>query len=116
MSRAGLGRDGVMLPTVVREPMRDSERIQICSECGHPVGNSKGSQRIDKPDLVPVVLAAAFDELITFDWACDRHPYEIVMPPRAGGSEASAMVDGWTGVELRFSDEHTRHVPVPNGR
>ena len=113
MSRAGLGRYGVMPPTIVREPMRDSDGLQVCPECGHPVGNSKGTQRIEKPDIVHVVLAAAFDELITFGWACDRHPYDIVMPLRAGGADASAMVDGWTGVEIRFSDEHVRHVPVP---
>ncbi len=102
-----------MPPTVVREPTRDRDKVHVCPSCGHPVGKSKGSQRIEKPDLVHVVLAAAFDELITFGWRCDRHPYDIVMPMRAGGSEARALVDGWTGVELRFADEHVRYVPVP---
>jgi len=48
MSRTGLRQFGVMPPTVVREPTRDGEDIQICPECGHPVVKSKGSQRIEK--------------------------------------------------------------------
>ena len=113
MSRSGLRRFGVMSPTVVREPTRDREGVQVCSECGHPVGRSKGSQLIEKPDLVHVALAVAFNELVTFGWSCDRHPYDIVMPMRAGGSDAGALPDGWIGVELRFSDDHVRYVAVP---
>ncbi|ELY97536.1 hypothetical protein C482_12974 [Natrialba chahannaoensis JCM 10990] len=113
MSRTGLRKFGVMAPTVVREPTRDRDNIPICPECGHPVPKTKGSQRIEKPDLVNVVLAASFDEIVTFGWCCDRHPYDIVLPMRAGGPEAGALIDGWTGVKLRFSDEHVRHVPVP---
>ena len=113
MSRANLGRFGVVPPTVVREPARDNQDIPICPECGHPVVKSKGSQRIEKPDLVHVALAAAFGELITFGWRCERHPYEIVLPMRLGGEDASAFVDGWTGVEIRFTDDHVRHVATP---
>ena len=113
MSRSGLQQFGFMPPTVVREPTRDSEGVHVCPECGYPVGKSKGSQRIEKPELEHVALAAAFDELITFGWRCDRHPYDIVMPARAGGPDANAMNDGWTGVELWFTDEFVRHVPVP---
>ena len=113
MSRAGLSRYGIMPPTVVREPARDADGIPICAECGHPVPKSKGSQRIAKPDLVNVRLAVAFDELVTFGWECDQHPYPVVMPMRIGGEDASAFVDGWRGVEIRFSDGHTRHVATP---
>ena len=113
MSRSSLQQFGFMPPTVVHEPTQDQEGVHVCPECGYPVGKSKGSQRIEKPDLVHVALAAAFDELVTFGWCCDRHPYDIVIPARAGGSNANAMIDGWTGVELRFSDEHVRYVPVP---
>ncbi|SER61824.1 hypothetical protein [Natrinema salaciae] len=113
MSRTGLERFGVVSPTVVREPTRDSEGIPVCPACSHPVVKSKGSQRIEKPDLVHVALAAAFDELITFGWRCERHPYDIVLPMRVGGEDASAFVDGWTGVQIRFSDEHVRHVATP---
>ncbi|WP_455447854.1 hypothetical protein [Natrinema thermotolerans] len=113
MSRAGLGRFGVVPPTVVREPTRDAENIPVCPECGHPVAKTKGSQRIEKPDLVHVALAAAFDVLVTFGWQCDRHPYTIVLPMRVGGEDASAFVDGWTGVEIRFADDHVRHVATP---
>ncbi|WP_254524840.1 hypothetical protein [Natrinema caseinilyticum] len=102
-----------MPPTVVREPARDGQDIPICPECGHPVANSKGSQRIEKPDLVHVALAGTFDELVTFGWRCERHPYEIVLPMRVGDADASAFVDGWTGVEIRFADEHVRHVAIP---
>ncbi|SER08496.1 hypothetical protein [Natrinema salaciae] len=113
MSRTGLERFGVVSPAIVREPTRDSEGIPVCPECCHPVVKSKGSQRVEKPDLVHVALAAAFDELITFGWRCERHPYEIVLPMRVGGEDASAFVDGWTGVQIRFSDEHVRHVATP---
>ncbi|WP_290816751.1 hypothetical protein [Halovivax sp.] len=50
--------------------------------------------------------------LVTFDYPCDRHAYEIVMPNRSD-ERASAMLDGWTGVELVFVDGHERYVPTP---
>lgn len=68
-----------MPPTVVRELTTDSDGVRICAECGHPVEKTKGSQRIVNPDLFYVRLAVAFDELVTFGWKCDRHPYEIVL-------------------------------------
>ncbi|MFP8891478.1 hypothetical protein ACLI4U_17175 [Natrialbaceae archaeon A-CW2] len=113
MSRTGLAGYGVMAPTVVREPARDTDGIHVCAECGQPVSKSKGSQRIAKPDLIHPRLAVAFDELVTFGWSCDRHPYDVVMPMHVGGENASAFVDGWTGVEIRFSDDHIRHVATP---
>lgn len=113
MSRTGLERFGVVPPTVVREPTRDTQNVPVCPECGHPVAKTKGTQRIEKPEFVHVALAAAFDELVTFGWQCDRHPYTIVLPMRVGGEDASAFVDGWTGVEIRFADEHVRHVATP---
>jgi len=113
MSRAGLQRYGVMPPTVVREPATDAEGVRICAECGHPVAKTKGSHLIAKPDLIHPRLAVAFDDLVTHGWKCERHPYEIVMPMRVGGSDAGAFVDGWTGVEIRFSDGHIRHIATP---
>ena len=112
-TRKGLGRYGVVSPTIVREPSRDTQNIPVCAECGHPVAKSKGSHRIAKPELVDDDLAAALEELITHGWRCDRHSYEVVMPAHAHGPDADGMIDGWVGVELEFADGHTRYVPTP---
>ena len=113
MSGAGLARYGVRPPTIVREPARDSQKIPVCSECGEPVPQTKGPQRIHNPDVVDRELRACLDgPLVTFGYRCDRHAYEVVMPNRSD-EHASAMLDGWTGVELAFADGHERYVPTP---
>lgn len=108
-----LARYGVVAATIVREPARDSQGILICAECGHPVEQSKGSQIIEKPNLIDRDLYRSLKQLVTFGWRYERHGYEIVLPSRAYGPDAPAMESGWTGVRLQFSDEHVRHVPVP---
>lgn len=111
MSEArGLARYGVRPRTIVREPTRDSEGVQICPECGHPVGTSKSAHKVHQPDVIDRDLRQRLKEptLIVFGWACDTHPYDVVLPARV-----SSMREGWVGVEIGFADGHQRKVPVP---
>ena len=113
MSDAGLARYAVRPPTIVREPARDSQKIPVCAECGHPAPQTKGPQRIHNPDVVDRDLRQHLNRpLITFGYRCNQHAYEVVTPNRCDSS-ASAMLDRWTGVEVAFCDEHERFVPTP---
>ena len=114
MSRTGLARFGVVPRTIVRAPARDHDGLVICPECGAPVGASKGTPRIARPDLLDEDLEEIVDgTLVTHGWACERHQYDVVLPSRCHGPEAPSFVDGWVGVELRFADDLVRWVATP---
>lgn len=112
--RAGLGRYGVVAPTIVRSPARNPDGTVICPECGADITGSKSAHRVVKPDLVDVELLEALDDdLLVFGWRCSRHEYDVVCPARAGGPSADGLQDGWTGVRLVYADQSARWVATP---
>lgn len=113
--RAGLGRYGVVPPTIVRAPARNPDGSVICPECGNDITASKSAHRVRKPDLADVELLEALDDddLLVFGWRCSRHEYDVVCPASAGGPDAGGLQDGWTGVRLVFADEEVRWVATP---
>ena len=113
-SRGGLGRYGVVPPTVVRQPARNPDRTVICPECGHDITDSKATHPVTTPDFVDEELREQYDgNLLVFGWRCPRHEYDVVVPAHCAGSEASNLTDGWVGLRLVFADELTRWVATP---
>jgi hypothetical protein len=125
MNRKGLGRYGVVSKQVVRAPATGHDnsgtKMKICPECGHPVGATKGPQRIASISVVvdPETMKRLADddglgdgELVTHGWKCKEHSYPVILP-QTTDSDAVGFVDGWTGVEIEFADGRTDYVPVP---
>jgi hypothetical protein len=112
--RAGLGRFDVTPAPVVRTPARNPDNSVICPECGQSVTDTRGTQRIRRPDLADRDLREQFDgPLLTHGWVCVRHQYDVVTPVYCRGPEASNLPEGWTGIRLVFVDETVRWIPTP---
>ncbi|WP_248515076.1 hypothetical protein [Salinarchaeum laminariae] len=102
----GLARYGIEAPTVVRAPVTDPQDRTICPECGHPVGGTRGTQRIARPTVLDEDLTDA-DELLTHGYHCKGHPSWVVLP-----SHPDSVPDGWLSVEIELSDGRAREIPV----
>ncbi len=116
MNRRGLGRFGIGVKTVLREPTTDHDGISICPECGHPIAQSLGSHEIAHPEVVAGADPASIgDVLVTHGWMCDEHPgYEVVTPTRVGRDDAATVLcAGWVSVRVRFDSGSARWVPTP---
>lgn len=113
-TRSGLGRYGVVPPTVVRSPARNPDGSVICPECGRDVTDSKQGHPIVGPDFVDEELRREFDgDLLVFGWRCTCHQYDVVCPATCHGREADNLRDGWVGVRLVYADEQIRWVATP---
>lgn len=112
--RAGLGRYGVVAPTIVRTPARNPDGTVICPECGAGITGSKSAHRVVTPDLADHDLREALDgELLVYGWRCSRHEYDVVCPVRVRGPDAGSLQEGWTGVRMVYADQSTRWVATP---
>lgn len=113
-TRGGLGKYGVVAPTVVRQPARNPDGTHICPECGHDITDSKETHPVVSPDFASRDLVRDFDgELYVFGWRCTRHAYDVVTPVRCDGADASNLSSGWIGVRLAFADQRIRWVATP---
>lgn len=110
MSSTSLADFGIAGRTIVRRLARNSDG-PICPECGYPVAQSVGTQTVTSPQVVD----DRYDVdgvLLVHGYECDQHAYPVVLPSRAGGSDAGRF-DGWVGVLLVFSDDVRRYVASP---
>lgn len=107
--------------TPVRAVAENTHGEPICSECGTPVGDSRGPQAVARPALVDDELAARVGETLpVYGWRCTDHVEAVVLAlpcdanaDRIGQYVARDAVDGWTGVRLRCADQEVRWVAVP---
>jgi hypothetical protein len=98
-------------PTTLRRPATDSEDLKICPECGRPVAETKGSQRVEWPTVDSDQIDT--EELVTHGWKCNRHTSRVVLPVIVTGPDARSFVDGWIGVRVEFADGSKHYIPVP---
>jgi len=89
--------------------------MHICAECGTPVEGSRGSHVVHRPNLVSDEVAdTAGRRLVVYGYVCDRHTAPVVLPYPTNRYAANVNGgDGWTGVQLEFSNGVVRWVAVP---
>lgn len=67
--RGGLGRCGIVPPTVVREPARNPDGTVICPERGDDISDSKAAHPVVSPDFDNRELHREYEgELLVFGW------------------------------------------------
>lgn len=120
-SVTGLAEFGIVSRTPVRIVATNADGDAICSECGTPVGGTRGPQLVTRPDLVDDELADRVgNTLPIYGWRCPTHHDDVVLAlgcdpnaDRIGSYVTRDSIDGWTGVRLRVADQSVHYVAVP---